>query len=463
MIPKIGVVSLGCPKNQVDTEVLLGLLKQEGFAFTPREAEADLLLVNTCGFIQAAKEESIEAILDLARQKTEGRCRALVVAGCLGERYREDLVKELPEIDAIVGMGEYERIGTICRSLLNATTQSPEAPQHGQRLFFREGGFLPTAALPRLRVSRPHTAYLKLSEGCDHTCAFCAIPAFRGPHRSRPLADLLAEAGRLAREGVKELNLISQDTAHYGRDLGDPDLLLRLLRDLSRIEGVRWIRLFYLYPLLFGRPLLELMAEEPKICRYLDMPVQHADDRVLRLMRRGGSRAQLERFVEQIRTQVPGITLRTAVLVGHPGEDQAAFETLRRFLQETAFDHLGVFTFSSEEGTPAAALPDPVPAEVALERRAILMEEQASRRSKQLRALVGTAQEVLVDGPSEESEYLLEGRLEGQASEVDGVVYLTDAIGGAPAAGSFVSVRIAEAHSYDLAGRVVDDGSTRAA
>lgn len=457
MIPKIGVVSLGCPKNQVDTEVLLGLLRREGFDLTPREAEADLLLVNTCGFIQAAKEESIETILELARRKKDGRCRALVVAGCLGERYREDLLKEMPEIDAIVGMGEYTRIGEICRTLLNGTPREGRAPLRG--LFIREGGFLPTAALPRLRVSRPHTAYLKLSEGCDHTCAFCAIPAFRGPHRSRPLADLLAEAARLAEEGVKELNLISQDTAHYGRDLGDPDLLLRLLRDLSRIAGIRWIRLFYLYPLLFGRPLLRLMAEEPTICRYLDMPVQHADDRVLRLMRRGGSRDQLTRFIEQIRTQVPGVTLRTAVLVGHPGEDETAFETLREFLRETAFDHLGVFTFSPEEGTPSAALPDPVPAEVALERRAILLEEQSARRRKQLRALVGTVQEALVDGPSEESEYLSEGRLEGQAPEVDGVVYLTEGSACLPVGtarpGDIVKVEITQSHLYDLAGRIV--------
>ena len=441
----VGMVSLGCPKNQVDTEGMLGVLKARGFRITPREEEADLIIVNTCGFIQEAKEESIQAILEMARHKKQGRCRALVVTGCLAQRYREALSRQMPEVDAILGTDACHRVAEVCHALLaGLPVPGPET-----------SGAVETWDLPRQRVGWPHTAYLKIAEGCDHGCTFCVIPQIRGPFRSRPPEAVLEEARRLAGEGVRELVLVSQDTSFYGRDLGERDALPRLLRDLARVPGIQWIRVLYLYPTRVHPGLLEAMAEEEKICPYLDIPIQHIDDELLKAMGRAGRRRDIEAALETVRRRLPHAVVRTSLIVGFPGETEARFRALEQFVQEAAFDRLGVFLFSPEEGTPAARMPGQVPRDVARQRRERLMALQEGISLEKHRALVGTVQRVLVDGPSAESELLLAGRTPGQAPEVDGVVYLTDAPGPPPSPGSFVDVEITEAHPHDLVGRVV--------
>jgi len=441
----VGFVNLGCSKNQVDSEIMLGTLSQNGFQLTGDPAKAEVVIINTCGFIEEAKQESINSILEHAKLKKTGSCRILIAAGCLAQRYQGELLKELPELDAVVGTGEFGRIADICRDLL--------APKkRHQRLWISEPPYLYDELAPRLRLGRPHSAYVKIAEGCNRNCAFCAIPLMRGKQRSRPIDSIIAEAQRLAAEGVKELNLISQDTINYGVDLGLRQGLVTLLRELVTVKGLRWIRPFYLYPQQVTDELLDLYAGEDTIATYIDMPLQHINDRMLKRMHRLGDRAAIEALVHRIRTRIPAVTFRTAFIVGFPGETDAAFTELCDYVEQSEFDRVAVFLYSDEEGTPAASLDEKVEREVMEERRNAILSVQESIAGAKGRAKVGSVLEVLVDGLSEETDRLLEGRHEGLAPEIDGVVYIN---GSSAASGDLVKVEITDAVTYDLVGRIV--------
>jgi ribosomal protein S12 methylthiotransferase len=442
---KVGMVSLGCPKNLVDSEVMLGTLTGAGYALTRDPADADVIIVNTCTFIGPARRESIDTILEMAEHRRSGRCRRLVVAGCMVQQSQDELRREIPEIDALVGLNDVERIAEACALEAGARFETSRAAAE----------YLYSDRSPRLLATPGHSAYLKISEGCDHTCSFCAIPSFRGRQRSRGIESIVAEAARLAGGGCVELNLIAQDTTDYGSDRGDGASLARLLEALDRIEELRWIRVLYAYPNRITPDFIAALAGARRVARYLDLPLQHADAGMLRAMRRGGSGASHLRLIGSLRAAVPGIALRTTLIVGFPGETGPRFKALCRFVEEARFDHLGVFTYSEEKGTPAAALPDDVPPGVKEERRARIMEIQEGIASRRNASLVGATIEVLVDGPHEESDFLLCGRTEGQAPEIDGGVILTDS----PRPlhpGEFVMVRIDEAHPHDLVGRVAE-------
>lgn len=433
---KVHLVTLGCPKNQVDAELMLGVLARAGVRPVEHPDKADCLIVNTCAFIEAARRESIETILELARWKRPGR--RLVVTGCLPQRYGRDLLDALPEVDALLGTGELGRIVDLVRRRGGRRGRSLAAP-----------GYLPTADAPRLRLGSEPYAYVKIAEGCDMGCAFCAIPRMRGRHRSRPVADVVAEVAALGREGIQEVILVSQDTLAWGRDLpGRPDFG-DLLLALDGTE-VPWIRHLYLHPGHVTPGLLAKLARS-RALRYVDLPIQHADDGVLRAMGRGTTRRRLAEVVAQVRDALPDATLRTTVLVGFPGETEAAFESLLAFLEAVRFDRVGVFTYSPEEGTPALTLPDPVSAEVAAERARLVQETQDRLVWDRQQALAGTVQEVLVDGPSADPAFPWEGRTAAQAPEIDGVVYLRDP-GLRP--GQRVRARIVEVDGYDLVGVV---------
>ncbi len=445
---KVGLVSLGCPKNLVDSEVMLGTLRGRGFDLTDDPSEADIIVVNTCAFIEPARRESIDTILEMAAYKTTGRCRRLVVAGCMVQRHHDELRRELPEVDALVGLNDVERIAEACN--LDPGVRF-EASQGAARYLYSE-------ASPRLLTTPTHSAYLKISEGCDHTCAFCAIPSFRGLQRSRPIASILEEARRLAAAGAVEINLIAQDTTDYGRDLGDGTDAARLLRALDDVEGLRWARVLYAYPNRINDAFMAALAEGRRVARYLDVPLQHADADLLRAMRRGGNASTHMRLVESLRRRVPGIALRTTFIVGFPGETEARFRALCEFIRDAAFDHVGVFAYSEEKGTPAIALPDDVPAGLKEERRAEIMAIQESIAARRNRSIVGRTVEVLVEGPHEDSDLVRCGRLESQAPEIDGGVILTDLMTPVPA-GCFVKARIVEARAFDLVGSVIESPS----
>ncbi len=445
---RVGFVSLGCPKNLVDSEVMLGTLASRGYEITRDKETADVIVVNTCGFIDSAKSESIDTILEMARLKETGQCRKLVVAGCLAERYRGEIRREIPEIDVVFGPDELGRVLEAAR--LDPSETAPDV-RIDSLYTSRE---VPT--IPRLRTTPPHMAYLKISEGCDHTCAFCAIPGFRGRFRSRPLGDLVDEAGRLAAGGARELVIVSQDTLAYGGDIGlGRGGLERLLDGLLEIEGLDWIRLLYCYPNLLSDALVDRIAGEPRLCSYFDVPYQHASPRVLERMRRGGGGAAFERQIEGIRRRVPDAGLRTSFIVGFPGETDADFDDLERFVERARFDNLGVFLYSDEEGTAAFDLEPKVPHEVAEARRERVMNLQAGIVGEKLDARVGRTMPVLLDGVSRESDWLLEGRLETQAPEIDGRVVINDAGEEPPAAGRFYMVEAESRLDYDLVGRIV--------
>lgn len=441
----IGFVNLGCSKNQVDSEVMLGTLVQDGFHLTDNPKKAEVVIINTCGFIEEAKQESIDTILEHGKLKKNGACRVLIAAGCLAQRYQGDLLKELPELDGVVGTGEFGKIATICRDLL-----TPKKRQ--QRLWISEPPYLYDADAPRLRFGRQHSAYVKIAEGCNRNCAFCAIPLMRGKQRSRPVESIVAEARRLAAEGVKEINLISQDTINYGVDLGLRHGLASLLRELVRVNDVRWIRPFYLYPQQITDELLDLYAGEEKIVKYIDMPLQHINDRMLKAMHRLGDRAAIERVVDRIRHRVPGVTFRTAFIVGFPGETEAAFTELRDYVEQAEFDRVAVFLYSDEDDTPAVGFDKKIDRDVMDERRNELLAVQEPIAAAKGQERVGSVLDVLIDGPSEESNLLLEGRHEGLAPEIDGVVYIND---GTANPGDLVQVEITDAATYDLVGRIV--------
>ncbi|HZN03977.1 MAG TPA: 30S ribosomal protein S12 methylthiotransferase RimO [Candidatus Polarisedimenticolia bacterium] len=441
---KVGLVSLGCPKNLVDSEVMLGTLEGKGYELTPDPADADVIVVNTCTFIEPARKESIDTILEMAELKKHGRCRRLVVAGCMVQAHHDTLKKEIPEIDALVGLNDIERIAEACALEAGRKFEASQEAAH----------YLYTERSPRRLATPGYSAYMKISEGCDHTCAFCAIPSFRGTQRSRPITSLVEEARRLASAGTVELNLIAQDTTDYGTDLGDGTTAAGLLRALDEVDGLRWIRVLYAYPNRITTDFIAALAGGRRIARYLDLPLQHADASLLKAMRRGGDGDAHLRLLERLRQAIPEVALRTTFIVGFPGETEAQFQTLLEFVRAARFDRVGAFTYSEEKGTHAAALPDDVPPGVKEERRARLMEAQAGVAEERHRRLVGRTIEVLVEGPHEESDLLLSGRSEGQAPEIDGTVILTDA----PRVlypGEFVEVRIDEAHPHDLVGAVV--------
>jgi ribosomal protein S12 methylthiotransferase len=441
---KVGLVSLGCPKNLVDSEVMLGTLEGKGYALTPDPADADVIVVNTCTFIEPARRESIDTILEMAEHKKHGRCRRLVVAGCMVQAHHDTLRKEIPEIDALVGLNDVERIAEACA--LEAGSRF-EASQEAARYLYSERS-------PRRLATPGYSAYMKISEGCDHTCAFCAIPSFRGTQRSRPIPSLVEEARRLAGAGTVELNLIAQDTTDYGTDLRDGTTAAGMLRALDAVDGLRWIRVLYAYPNRITPDFIAALAGGRRIARYLDLPLQHADADLLKAMRRGGDAAAHLRLLERLRQAVPEIALRTTFIVGFPGETEAQFTTLLDFVRAARFDRVGAFTYSEEKGTHATALADDVPAEVKEDRRARLMQAQEQVASDRNERLLGRTIEVLVEGAHEESDLLLTGRSEGQAPEIDGAVILTDA----PRIlypGEFVEVRIDATHPHDLVGAVV--------
>jgi len=438
---KVHLTTLGCPKNQVDSELMLGMLARAGVEIAGTPAEADCLVVNTCAFIDRAREESVDTILELARLKEEGRARSLIVTGCLSQRYGRELLAELPEVDAILGTGQLELIVDLVRQARGRNEWVESAPP----------GYLYDAATPRLLASRAPYAYVKIAEGCDMGCAFCAIPQFRGQHRSRPLRDIVAEVEGLAARGIQEAILVSQDTLAYGRDLagnGDIGDLLLALSDTA----VPWVRPMYLHPAHVNDRLLAKW-QRARVLPYLDMPIQHADDELLRRMRRGVTARRMKEIFEAFRVAIPGVTVRTTVLAGFPGESEAHFQNLLDFIEDVRFDRLGVFTYSLEDGTPAATMADQVPPEVMAERARIVQDTQDRIAWERQKNLYGTVQTVLVDGPSEDPAFPWEGRMAGQAPEIDGVVYLRDR---SLIAGRFARVRIVEVEGYELVGAPAD-------
>ncbi len=447
---KIGFISLGCPKNLVDSEVMMGQLKQKGYEITADANDADTVVVNTCGFIDAAKKESIEAILEAARLKTDGKATRLIVAGCLVERYRDELKAEMPEVDAFIGTSQINDILTVCDPATRPRSL-PVLPLGNQ-----SATYLYDDSTPRVLATPSHYAFIKIAEGCDRPCAFCFIPQMRGHFRSRRFGSLVAEAQQLAEEGVKELILVAQDSSRYGEDLGKDNALAHLLRELSHTDGIEWVRVMYTYPTHISDEFLEVMATEPKAVKYLDMPLQHASQKVLKLMKRGGNRESLERLIARVRKRVPDIAVRTTFITGFPGETESDFEELLTFIRNVEFDRVGVFTYSDEEGTPAFDLPEKVDHRIAKRRRDRLMKEQSRISRRRNKTRVGETVRVLFEGESKESELLWQGRIETQAPDIDGCVLINDAPEGYNAQpGDFVNVIITEAQEYDLVGRIV--------
>ncbi|NPU85300.1 MAG: 30S ribosomal protein S12 methylthiotransferase RimO [Syntrophaceae bacterium] len=434
------LLSLGCPKNEIDAEVMAGLLQEAGYRLVERPEDASLILVNTCAFILPAKEESIEAILTLAEYKQRGFCRHLVVTGCLPQRYGPELARDLPEVDLFLGIDGIPRIAEHVAALTNRGSKD-------RLVSARRPSFLMDASLPR-QVSGPrHTAYLKIADGCSNRCAYCAIPEIRGPYRSRSLDDVLCEAESLVQNGAREIILTAQDTTAWGRDREGGERLPRLLRELARIKDLRWVRLLYTYPAGLTNGILEAVAEEEKICEYLDIPIQHIDDGILAAMNRRGGSAGIRKAIRRAREIIPGVALRTSLIVGFPGETIHRFNALVDFVRETRFDHLGVFVYSREEGTPAAGMPHRMSKKEKERRRQVLMEEQAEISAEINASLVGTSQEVLIEGPGENPDYPVIGRCRRQAPEIDGMTYLKKK-GLKP--GQFKAFRITASDVYDL-------------
>ncbi|MEW6379562.1 MAG: 30S ribosomal protein S12 methylthiotransferase RimO [bacterium] len=466
--PKVALISLGCPKNLVDSEIALGQLQQAGFTITFDENEAEVVVINTCSFIEDAKQESIDTILEVAEGKDTGSLKQLVVMGCLAQDFGEELRRQIPEIDLVIGTGMISRIGEICRESITGKSDRSS-------VWIEEPDFLYTEHMPRIRATLPHAAYVKIAEGCSNCCSYCLIPRLRGKLRSRPADSIVAESRALVRQGVREINLIAQDTTAYGRDLpSGQDKLVPLLRRLAGLEGIHWIRLLYTYPDSISRELLECMAEEPRICNYLDIPIQHINDGILQAMNRRSSRSGIENTLGLIREILPDAILRTSLMVGFPGEGKKQFEELRDFAAAARFDRLGVFAFSPQEGTPAARMKDQVSRKIKEQRRNEILRLQAEISRQKNQQLVGTVQEVIIDcaGAGEDNaadpavddrtagdgvagdrapadNTFAIGRTFGHAPDIDGAVYLMP--GDIPcAAGEIHPVRIIRATDYDL-------------
>lgn len=440
---KVKITSLGCAKNLVDAEVMAGLLRDAGYTITTAGDEADVLVINTCGFIDAAKEESINAILAATEQKNTGRSRVLVVTGCLAQRYKDDILAEIPEIDGLIGTGEIPRIAGVIRAALAGKRPS----------YVSTPSFIYDHDMPRILSTPRYSAYIKVAEGCNNRCAYCAIPDIRGVYRSRDVDSIVTEAERLAEQGVREVNLIAQDTTRYGLDIYGAYKLDELLIRLSEVQGLYWIRVLYAYPTHFTDSLIDVIAGHEKICKYLDIPLQHADDDILRAMNRQGTRSNIIRLIEKLRRKIPGLTLRTSFIVGFPGETDEKFQTLVDFVHDIQFDRMGVFTYSPEEGTPAFDMPDRVPDRVKEERRDWLMSMQQDISLVKNSARVGSIVRALIEGKEDAQNEVYIGRTEADAPEVDGSIFVS---GSGLAPGDMVRARVTHAYEFDLIGELVE-------
>jgi ribosomal protein S12 methylthiotransferase len=437
----IHFVSLGCPKNRVDTEVMLGVSDVAGYQLVGDASDAEIIVVNTCGFVESAKQESIDTIFELAEMKTRGRCHKLVVAGCLSQRYPEELAREMPEVDHFLGSSDMLKLGAVLRT-------DPSHPLD-RVLVGNPADYVYKQSDPRRLSTARHSAYVKIAEGCSRRCSFCAIPTFRGTQRSRPIEDIVSEVERLCDAGTVEINLVSQDTISYGRDLSGNRTLSQLVRALLDVRGLRWLRLFYLYPERLDPELIELFAAGGKLAPYLDIPFQHASDRMLKIMRRGYNARRQRELLATLRARVSPLFIRSAFIVGHPGETDADFAELLTFVKDAELDHVGVFRYSHEDSTHSGTLEELVPPKLIERRARELMRAQKALSKRRLRALVGRELEVLVEGESDESELLLVGRHAGQAPEVDGRVHL---VNGSAQPGEIRTARITHSADYDLVG-----------
>ncbi len=443
---KIGVVSLGCPKNLVDSETMLGLIHEENYEITNDPSEAEIIIVNTCGFIESAKEESINTILQMAEYKKSGSCKYIIVTGCLSQRYAEELFNELPEADAIAGVEVYDEIGSIIKRVMNGERFIMLERSKPDVIYTSKETFL-----PRILTTPSYTAYLKISEGCDNCCSYCAIPKIRGPYRSKPMEQVLKEAKALADNGVKELIVVAQDTTRYGEDLpGGKLLLVDLLKELNKIESLKWIRVMYCYPNNFTDELIETFASLDKVCKYVDLPLQHASNRLLASMNRYDTREEVETLLAKLRKRIPGIVIRTTFIVGFPGETNADFEELKEFVEQQRFENAGVFAYSQEEGTVAGAMPNQIPDEIKQERYHELMALQAQISEEIHKDTEGQTLEVLVEGIEEDGSGLHYGRSYREAPDIDGLVFIENP--GDIKPGCFVKVNILQGFTYESVG-----------
>ncbi|MGO9591806.1 MAG: 30S ribosomal protein S12 methylthiotransferase RimO [Candidatus Acidiferrales bacterium] len=450
-MPKVGFVSLGCPKNLVDSEVMMGILARAGYELTPRADEADVLVVNTCSFIEPAQQESVNSILEMAEYKKFGRAQKLIVAGCMVERYRNQIREQIPEVDAVIGTGEVEQILTACEGEVSAGTDAAsESPT-----------YLYHDLTPRILTTPRHTAYIKINEGCDHPCTFCVIPQLRGKFRSRRFESVVREAENLAAAGVREISLIGQDTTYYGEDLGLRDGLPTLLERLARIENLNWVRFLYCYPNRVTQKLLDTIAAHPRLAKYLDIPLQHASRSVLARMKRGSNADAFLKMLERIRKTIPGVSIRTSFIVGFPGETDAEFGELRDFVRAAEFDWMGVFSYSDEDAAKSFSLGGKVDAKTVARRRNELMSIQKKISARKLRGRVGQRLQVMLEGPSKDTDLIWEARHEGMALDIDGKVYITEFEGvneaaDLPAPGTLATIEVTSAKEYDLIGRAVE-------
>lgn len=443
---KIGVVSLGCPKNLVDSETMLGLIHEENYEITNNPSEAEIIIVNTCGFIESAKEESINTILQMAEYKKSGSCKYIIVTGCLSQRYAEELFNELPEADAIAGVEVYDEIGSIIKRVMNGERFIMLERSKPDVIYTSKETFL-----PRILTTPSYTAYLKIAEGCDNCCSYCAIPKIRGPYRSKPMAQVLKEAKALADNGVKELIVVAQDTTRYGEDLPGGKLLLAdLLKELNKIESLKWIRVMYCYPNNFTDELIETFASLDKVCKYVDLPLQHASNRLLASMNRYDTREEVETLLAKLRKRIPGIVIRTTFIVGFPGETDADFEELKEFVEQQRFENAGVFAYSQEEGTVAGAMPNQIPDEIKQERYHELMALQAQISEEIHKDTEGQILEVLVEGIEEDGSGLHYGRSYREAPDIDGLVFIENP--GDIKPGCFIKVNILQGFTYESVG-----------
>lgn len=443
---KIGVVSLGCPKNLVDSETMLGLIHEENYEITNDPSEAEIIIVNTCGFIESAKEESINTILQMAEYKKSGSCKYIIVTGCLSQRYAEELFSELPEADAIAGVEVYDEIGSIIKRVMNGERFIMLERSKPDVIYTSKESFL-----PRILTTPSYTAYLKIAEGCDNCCSYCAIPKIRGPYRSKPMEQVLKEAKALAANGVKELIVVAQDTTRYGEDLPGGKLLLAdLLKELNKIESLKWIRVMYCYPNNFTDELIETFASLDKVCKYVDLPLQHASNRLLASMNRYDTREEVETLLAKLRKRIPGIVIRTTFIVGFPGETDADFEELKEFVEQQRFENAGVFAYSQEEGTVAGAMPNQIPDEIKQERYHELMALQAQISEEIHKDTEGQTLEVLVEGIEEDGSGLHYGRSYREAPDIDGLVFIENP--GDIKPGCFIKVNILQGFTYESVG-----------
>ena len=452
-MPKVGFVSLGCPKNLVDSEVMMGILARAGYEITPRAGDADVLVVNTCSFIAPAQQESVQSILEMAEYKKFGRAQKLIVAGCMVERYRNEIREQIPEVDAVIGTGELEKIVEACAGELAASAANGTAASELPTYLYHD-------LTPRILATPRHTAYIKINEGCDHPCTFCVIPQLRGKFRSRRFESVVREAENLAAAGVREISLIGQDTTFYGEDLGLRDGLATLLERLAQVEDLHWIRFLYCYPNRITPRLLETIAAHPRLAKYLDVPLLHASRSVLARMKRGSNGDAFLKLLERARRTIPGVSIRTSFIVGFPGETEKDFRELCDFVRAAEFDWMGVFAYSDEDASKSFEYDNKVDAEAIARRRDTLMSIQKKISARKLRKRVGQRMQAMLEGPSKDTDLIWEARLEGMAPEIDGKIYITEFEGvndaaELPSVGSLATIEITEAKEYDLIGRAV--------